>query len=84
MKYVFMVLPTGPLASTCAPVACATQDLAMGEIRKLETIARTEYGMNAVIKSVEGGNVIVTMDTMRGDDPSPETGALIVKVPYIN
>lgn len=86
MKYIFMVLPIGPLESMCAPVACETQDLAMGEIQKLETIARTEYGMSTVIKSVEGGNVIVTMDTMRGGDhvPSLETGALIMKVPYVN
>lgn len=81
MKYAFMVLPTGPLEPTCAPVACASLDLAMGELQKLATIARSDHGLSAVITPVEDGNVIVTMDTMRGDDQW--TGALIVKVPYV-
>lgn len=84
MKYIYMVHPTGPLEETCAPVACATQDLAMGELQKLATIARSEHGLSAVITPVEGGNVIVTMGTMRGDDQCTfATGALIVKVPYV-
>lgn len=84
MKYAYVVLPTGPLEPTCAPVACASRDLAMGEIRKLATIARSDHGLSAVIEPVEGGNVVVAMHTMRGDDQATlATGALIMKVPYV-
>lgn len=82
--YIYMVLPLGPLESTCAPVACASLDLAMGELQKLATIARSEHGLSAVIEPVEGGNVVVVMHTMRGDDQATlATGALIMKVPYV-
>lgn len=84
MKYIYMVHPAGPLEETCAPVACANRELAMGEIQKLATIARAEHGLSTVIKPVEGGNVVVTMGTMVGDDQNTfATGALVVKVPYV-
>lgn len=81
MQYIFMVLPIGPLEETCAPVACASLDLAMCELQKLAAIAKSDHGAQAVIEPVEGGNVVVVMHTMRGDDQA--TGALIMKVPYV-